>query len=305
MTPKVVLASTPPFFTGDPEKFENFQDALTTYVAAYSDELDTPAKRILLTLSFLRNADGTSCVASDWVRNWKKRTLNADGTLRASYAFSDLMEELEKAFANQNLAQLAHIKLTSTLQGKMSLNEFLQQFELNAEQAGYSPHDQTTDYNAFLIELLEDNVSEDIMSQMYVGGSAVPTTYTGFKARLIQIDGNRQRGKIRRQRQNAAVAHKPKVFQIQKPHAVFSGPTPPPTKSNNDGVVPMELDNQGQAAKPFRCYNCGKLGHIKKHCPDPPKQKFNLRALSAEIDSMDAHSDVLKSLAEKLKEKGF
>src|SRR6266852_7634384 len=107
MTARVILASTPPFFSGESLKWDNFYDHLTTYLAAYSEELNSSKKKIFFTLSFLRTADGSSCVASDWVRNWKKRTLNADGTMRASYTFTELIEELEQAFQDQNLVQLA------------------------------------------------------------------------------------------------------------------------------------------------------------------------------------------------------
>nr|GAT46779.1 predicted protein [Mycena chlorophos] len=133
------------------------------------------------------------------------------------------MTELDTAFMDQNLAQLAHIKLTNTRQGKLSLVEFLQQFELNAEQAGYSPHDPLGDYDAFLIELLEDNVNSEITSQIYIGGTVVPDKYVDFKKRLVQIDGNLQRAKIRQQRQSTTTAQKPKVIQVARRTPTMEG----------------------------------------------------------------------------------
>ncbi|KAJ7435700.1 hypothetical protein B0H11DRAFT_1901486 [Mycena galericulata] len=81
---KVILANPPPFFNGNKTKWSNFHDTLSTYIAAYDDELDTQKKRVFFTISFLRNEDGSDCLAADWVRNWKKRTFSA-GALPATY----------------------------------------------------------------------------------------------------------------------------------------------------------------------------------------------------------------------------
>jgi hypothetical protein len=128
----------------------------------------------------------------NWVKNWKRWTF-VNSVLPTTYTFAALIGELEAVFKDQNLEQLAHLKLTTPRQGKMSLVEFFQQFELHAEQAKYSPSSTTTNYNAFLVELLEDLINHEIISQIYMGSAALPTT---FKDRLIQIDSNMQRGKI-------------------------------------------------------------------------------------------------------------
>ncbi|KAJ7916377.1 hypothetical protein B0H13DRAFT_1871268 [Mycena leptocephala] len=84
---------------------------------------------------------------------------------------------LEASFKDQNLTQLARLKLTKTRQGKHSLVQFFQQFEFNAEQAGYTPNSATTGYDAFLVELLEDLVNHEIISQIYMGGPTPPQNW--------------------------------------------------------------------------------------------------------------------------------
>lgn len=68
----------------------------------------------------------------NWVKNWKRWTF-VNSVLPTTYTFAALIGELEAVFKDQNLEQLAHLKLTTTRQGKMSLVEFFQQFELHAE----------------------------------------------------------------------------------------------------------------------------------------------------------------------------
>jgi hypothetical protein len=297
---KIILATLPPFFNGDKAKWENFADSLGTYLAAYDEEFDTDKKKVFFTLSLLRNADGSSCSAVDWVRNWKRQNL-AFGALPASYKFETMVGEMKAAFEDVNLMQMAHLKLTTTRQGRMSLTEFLSQFELQAVMAGYLL-DKT---DKFLIELLEGLVNDEIVSQMFLGGVALPTTYKEYKERLVQIDGNRQRSLIRRSRTGVMVPARTTPAAVMSQRQSFQGATPNLAKSLASGPVPMDVDKQGQKSRPFTCYNCGKPGHIRRNCPDPPRQKFNLRAVSAQIDDLDQDSEELKALAEKLRERGF
>ncbi|KAJ7181867.1 hypothetical protein C8R46DRAFT_885312, partial [Mycena filopes] len=214
--------------------------------------------------------------------------------------------ELESAFKDHNLAQIAHAKLTSIHQGKATLIDFFQRFELLAEQAGYSPNDTSTTYHAFLIELLEGLVNQDIVQQIYLGGTALPTTYQTFKERLTQIDANRQRGEIRGHHQGFHTFHTPTSTPNHQPQPAARDAVPNLVKSLADGPVPMDIDvdKERQRGRSYRCYNC-KFGHLQKDCPDPPRKKFNLRELVSEIEEEDKDSEILQLLAEKLRERGF
>ena len=67
----------------------------------------------------------------------------------------------------------------------------------------------------------------------------------------------------------------------------------------------MDVDRSRQNRRPFRCFNCGKFGHLSRNCPDPPRQKFSIRSLVAQIEEGDKESSILKQLADKFREMGF
>ena len=310
MSSRVTFAAMPPFFSGEKSLYEDFYEAVTTYIAAYSDELKTDKQRIFFTLSLLRKADGTQCTASDWVKNWKKRVLK-NNELPTTTTFAAFVTELEAAFKDSNRSQVAHLKLTTTRQGKMTLTEFFQNFELLAEQAGYTPNSDPCPYDNFLIELLEGLVNPEITGPMYVGGGALLTKYSEWRARLVQIEGNLNREKMRKgfrsywpgqshqaPRTPSAV---PRVPVLQASPTT----TTPTTHTHSPDPDAMDVDRARQRGKPLRCYNCGKFGHISRNCPDPPRQKFSVRSLLMQIEDGDKDSSVLKEIAEKLREKGF
>ena len=140
-TSRISYARLPPMFDGsDKAKWDTFLDALLNYIWAYDSEFDSENKKIAFTLSLLGRTDGTPSPASNWVRNWRRREMR-DRDLSVSYSFEDLVQELGRTFMDQNVKQMAHMRLTTTRQEKSSLTDFIQAFELNAEEAGYTPND--------------------------------------------------------------------------------------------------------------------------------------------------------------------
>ena len=73
--------------------------------------------------------------------------------------------------------------------------EFIQAFELNAEEAGYHPGSRQND--VFLMETLEGLINKEIRTQLFAGGMEAPSTYKDLRRRLITINNNLEREKLR------------------------------------------------------------------------------------------------------------
>jgi hypothetical protein len=99
---RITLAHTPPMFNAlTKSKWDTFFKTLDNYLWAYKSKFDMDKKKISFTISLMGKEDGTLCPASNWVRNWRRRTLCLR-VLRARYIFAHLVQKLDQTFQDQN-----------------------------------------------------------------------------------------------------------------------------------------------------------------------------------------------------------
>jgi hypothetical protein len=192
---KITLAAIPGYFDGDKKKWKSWWSSVKIYMTAYAQEFGTDVQRILFICSLLRNENETQCTASDWLENWKE-TNRQGGILYINETLEEFLGKLTRSFADANDAQEAQIRIISFTQGKKPFTEWMQQFKLLAEKAGYKPHEAENIYSSFLISLLENLVNREITAPIYSGTEAVSTDYQTFRNRLETIAGNLQRKKL-------------------------------------------------------------------------------------------------------------
>ncbi|KAF7349650.1 hypothetical protein MSAN_01691400 [Mycena sanguinolenta] len=245
-------------------------------------------------------SSGHRFAASNWAPNWRCREMHF-GELDDSYTFEEPMKELEKTSKDMNVKRLAHWRLMMTEQGKAPLADFIQAFKLNVEEAGYEPGNPTCD--TLLVNLLETLITDEVRHVLYTGGIEIPNDHRSLKQRLVTIGGVLERKKLRA----AQVAKGRNPFWVpaktdgQKPSGRKPGGTPNLSRKGSPGeVTSMDMDRSWQVPT-IKCYNCGKKGHKKNACLEPPKKKFNIWSFQTELYSQED----LQALAAIFREKGF
>ncbi|KAJ7704569.1 hypothetical protein B0H17DRAFT_1193777 [Mycena rosella] len=180
-TSKITLATMPPHFDGvGKSKWDTWHETLKNYMWAYSKEFATPKAKIAFTISLLGSKDGTPTPA---------RVLDEDNEeLPEGYSFKKFLDDLSRTFKDQNKSALAN---------------FIQAFELNAEEAGYHLYSEHGEHNQFLCENLENLVNPEVHSQLYAGGIEIPEDYLMMKKRMMTIGRILEPEKLR----NAQLKH--------------------------------------------------------------------------------------------------
>ena len=100
-TSNKIKITKPPRFTGDKKNWEGFILAVDTYLMAYHEEFKNDEQKIWFIISYLGTEDGSQCVASDWLRNWKEE--NTYNHILHADDYGKCLEDLRTAFEDPNL----------------------------------------------------------------------------------------------------------------------------------------------------------------------------------------------------------
>jgi hypothetical protein len=202
-----------------------------------------------------------------------------------------LKEQLVAAFRDHTTEQKARDKLEYLRQGeKQSIDTFFILFDTLAAECNV-----TTDQQ--LIYLLDWAVLDKYIHQI-VTMQAKPTMYKAYKDIILRIARYHEQWEeqLRFERCCTHFFHGPR----DRPHPE---PPQPPQQDRRTGMG-VVFGRQGKAMdvdaarQQNRCYNCGKVGHFKRDCPDLLKQKFNARALAMDLSDEEKQELVDQILPE-------
>ncbi len=293
--------------------YSRFKRKLFIFFEANKQVYDADHKKILFTLGLLAG-DSPGAWADNYVTNTEKKR---DPTTRiladADWGtWKDFTDSLDKSFQDPNIKKSAYNSLQVLQYGKnRSADEFFQEFETLASDAGYATNDE------YLIDLIEQKVPRYLLEKVYMG--TLPTTYITYRDKIVDFDNLNQRLRAVHAHHDGSSGcssyHPAPGRTDRKVHSgtVYGGQGQPmeigrqrpqgrqlwvPRDKRPSNTMPRQ-DRQKPAtpavtsSSTVRCYGCGKEGHIRKDCPLERKQRRDtLRAFIQDIDDND--KDLIK-----------
>jgi len=297
--PKKSFMKIPKAFTGKTEDWPKFKRNVKLYIKGNQTRLTSDDDKVLFIIALLEGG-----LADQWAENFMEEVEDRDD--KSLGTFDQLMNSLEETFGDTNKQTRAQQKLWQYRQNGKQAEAFFMEFDQLRRSAGYDEED-----DHILLQLLNDNVDEDLISNIYNSGD-VPDNYLDFRKRIISMDRLRRRLKdLQRNRrqgqsqQGNRGSHQPRQDMGRPSHyQQQAGPSrqmpqrnmapqqrPQPQQSGSQGVgktyggrgQPMEIDRQRQGG-PARCWNCGQIGHYSNKCTKP-RRTLGQQVRQMEVDA--------------------
>ncbi len=167
-------------------------------------------------------------------------------------------------------------------------DKFFQEFEELAHYSGVRGNEQV------MVAQIKRAARETSKNTIYAADSDLPVLYDNWKTHLLRIDYNWH---LKQAESTGRSVPTPKGMA---PKGVASTSTP--TQKTASGTTyggrgePMDI---GAATATTKCYQCGKLSHFKRDCPNVPKTRAEaLRRVNTYWDNHPMTEEPLEKIEE-------